>query len=62
MTWREYHQPTKHSVESLRRARRVLDDPNQQLTLEKRDALGGFVGLVGSACRQAAQPSAAHSN
>jgi SagB-type dehydrogenase family enzyme len=25
MTWREYHEATKHSVESLRRARHVLD-------------------------------------
>ena len=28
MTWREYHESTKHSVESLRRARRVLDWAN----------------------------------
>src|ERR1700728_4493555 len=28
MTWREYHEATKHSVESLRRARRVLDWAN----------------------------------
>ncbi len=28
MTWREYHECTKHSVESLRRARRVLDWAN----------------------------------
>ncbi len=28
MTWREYHEATKHSVESLRRARQVLDWAN----------------------------------
>ena len=28
MTWREYHEATKHSVESLRRARHVLDWAN----------------------------------
>ena len=28
MKWREYHEATKHSVESLRRARRVLDWAN----------------------------------
>src|SRR5580698_11445036 len=28
MTWREYHEATKHSVESLRRARHVLDWTN----------------------------------
>ena len=28
MTWREYHESTKHSVESLRRARRLLDWAN----------------------------------
>jgi SagB-type dehydrogenase family enzyme len=28
MTWREYHEATKHSVESLRRARHVLDWQN----------------------------------
>ena len=28
MRWREYHEATKHSVESLRRARRVLDWAN----------------------------------
>jgi hypothetical protein len=28
MSWREYHEATKHSVESLRRARRVLDWAN----------------------------------
>ena len=28
MTWREYHESTKHSVESLRRARHVLDWAN----------------------------------
>jgi len=28
MTWREYHESTKHSVESLKRARRVLDWAN----------------------------------
>jgi SagB-type dehydrogenase family enzyme len=28
MMWREYHEATKHSVESLRRARRVLDWAN----------------------------------
>jgi len=28
MTWREYHEATKHSVESLRRMRRVLDWAN----------------------------------
>jgi len=28
MTWREYHQATKHSVESLRRMRQVLDWAN----------------------------------
>src|ERR1017187_1091912 len=28
MTWREYHEATKHSVESLRRARQVLDWEN----------------------------------
>ncbi len=28
MTWREYHEATKHSVESLRRTRRVLDWAN----------------------------------
>src|SRR6201987_1537142 len=28
MTWREYHEATKHSVESLRRALHVLDWAN----------------------------------
>ena len=28
MTWREYHEATKHSVESLRRMRQVLDWAN----------------------------------
>ena len=28
MTWREYHQHTKHSVESLRRAPHALDWAN----------------------------------
>src|ERR1700690_2862670 len=28
MTWREYHESTKHSVESLRRAPHVLDGAN----------------------------------
>src|ERR1700736_6774681 len=28
MTWREYHESTKHSVESLRRAPHVLDWAN----------------------------------
>jgi hypothetical protein len=28
MTWREYHEATKHSVESLRRSRHVLDWAN----------------------------------
>jgi len=28
MTWREYHQATKHSLESLRRARHILDWTN----------------------------------
>ena len=28
MSWREYHEATKHSVESLRRTRRVLDWAN----------------------------------
>jgi hypothetical protein len=28
MRWREYHEATKHGVESLRRARRVLDGAN----------------------------------
>src|SRR5579863_9437618 len=28
MTWREYHESTKHSVESLRRAQRILDWAN----------------------------------
>ena len=28
MTWREYHESTKHSVESLRRAQRLLDWAN----------------------------------
>src|SRR5580704_4737261 len=28
MTWREYHEATKHSVESLRRVRHVLDWSN----------------------------------
>ena len=28
MTWRDYHEATKHSVESLRRARHVLDWAN----------------------------------
>src|SRR5260370_41581529 len=28
MTWREYHESTKHSVESLRRAQHVLDWAN----------------------------------
>ena len=28
MTWREYHEATKHSIESLRRARHVLDWTN----------------------------------
>src|ERR1700735_3554365 len=28
MTWREYHEATKHTVESLRRARHVLDWAN----------------------------------
>src|ERR1700732_4344043 len=28
MTWREYHEATKHSVESLKRMRQVLDWAN----------------------------------
>ena len=28
MTWREYHEATKHSVESLRRRRQILDWAN----------------------------------
>jgi hypothetical protein len=28
MTWRDYHEATKHSVESLMRVRRVLDWAN----------------------------------
>jgi SagB-type dehydrogenase family enzyme len=42
MTWREYHEATKHSVESLRRARHVLDWANMPDPFRRYDGVPVF--------------------
>ena len=52
MNWRDYHEATKHSIESLMRARRVLDWANMQSGDQRLAAAALSLGqdLAGKAC------------